>query len=307
MRIAALLGIAVMAPFVARSWVPPSIVRSNWPKCGAFGPRIAAEVAAEVKRGGGGTAVVVGANTGPGPGGTDPMFKWLASDKAGAVLDKVFFLEPLPIIFRALQQNLRSVPKAIGLNVAVANASGVLNMYCLGIANDLGTTPGGQLVLKTSDAAMRLGVPNYATETCSLTRERLFSPSDFARSGPFGGLRALRNRTAYESLITAHEVQVITFAELERRIKEALGFRSRVLYLQIDAEGKDDELVLLALDTFPPSELPVAITFEIGLLSVARLVTLMAVLTGRGYSLCYDHKNLIAEQHASAPRRQRGL
>ena len=91
----------------------------------------------------------------------------------GAVLDKVFFLEPLPIIFRALQQNLRSVPKAIGLNVAVANASGVLNMYCLGIANDLGTTPGGQLVLKTSDAAMRLGVPNLndpitVSKTCKL-------------------------------------------------------------------------------------------------------------------------------------------
>ena len=73
------------------------------------------------------------------------MFKWLASDKAGAVLDKVFFLEPVPVIFRVLQHNLRSVPKAIGLNIAVANASGVLNMYCLGIAGDLGTAPGGQL------------------------------------------------------------------------------------------------------------------------------------------------------------------
>jgi len=121
-------------------------------------------------------------------------------------------------------------------------------------------------------------------------RDRLFSAKDFGRAGPFGGLRALKNRSAYSALVTEVLVQVITFAQL----LEQRSVRSRVLYLQVDAEGKDDEVVTLALEALPAAALPIAIVFEILLVSDAQLRRLMGALTSRGYSLCYDHKNLVA-------------
>jgi hypothetical protein len=52
--------------------------------------------------------------------------------------------------------------------------------------------------------------------------------------------------------------------------------------------------VQLALEALPPAALPLAITFEILLVSNENLARLMAALTSRGYRLCYDHKNLVA-------------
>lgn len=282
--------VAISLAALTGAWMPPRFVSSKWPSCGqTWAGQIAASVFAAAKLGGGGTALVIGANTGPGPGGTDPMFKWLASAEAASALDNTFFIEPVPVVFRVLQHNLRQLPRAQGLNVAIANQSGTLNMYCVGLAERVSETQNGGLQLSISDEAARLGVPGWAMETCSLTRGRLFSAKDFARSGQFGGFRALRNRSAYDALITEHPVQVITFAELQQRY-----VRSRVLYLQVDAEGKDDEVVQLALEALPPAALPLAITFEILLVSNENLARLMAALTSRGYRLCYDHKNLVA-------------
>lgn len=231
------VSMLLAAPLITLAWLPPTIVRSKWPACGkSFKESIATNIHDAAKRNGGGTAIVIGANTGPGPGGTDPMFKWLAGSDANTVLDRILFVEPVPIVFRVLKHNLKRVPRAVGLNVAIANQSGTLNMYCVGLSDSLSETRSNGLQLTTSQEATRLGVPGWATETCSLDRARLFSAKDFGRSGSFGALRALRNRTAYEALVSEHPVRVITFAVLQQS-----HVRSRVLYLQVDAEGKDDE------------------------------------------------------------------
>jgi hypothetical protein len=98
------------------------------------------------------------------------MFKWLASAEAASALDNTFFIEPVPVVFRVLQHNLRQLPRAQGLNVAIANQSGTLNMYCVGLAERVSETQNGGLQLSISDEAARLGVPGWAMETCSLTR-----------------------------------------------------------------------------------------------------------------------------------------
>ena len=103
--------IALDALIFARAvaWEPPRYVSSRWPSCGSWGARIDKITAAlreAAKRNRGGNAVVIGANTGPGPGGVDPMFDWLSGNQAASLLDKVFFVEPVPLIFRILQHNL---------------------------------------------------------------------------------------------------------------------------------------------------------------------------------------------------------
>ena len=105
----------------------------------------------------------------------------------------------------------------------------------------------------------------------------------------------MANRTAYEALITKHAVPVITFARLMQE-----HVRGRVLYLQVDVEGRDDEVVLQALDTIPTTELPVAITFEISVIAAEkqRVLRVMDALSKTGYSLCYGMKNVVAHSRS---------
>ena len=286
-----------LLPTTVLAWVPPRFVSSQVPSCGFWHGRmqkVIAATAAAATRHGGGNVVVIGANTGPGAGGADPIFDWLNSTKAGKLLDKIVYVEPLPVIFRVLQHNLQHAEHAVALNLGIANTSGTLDIYCLGLDQDVSATATGQApTLRISQEATRLGVPGFATMTCSLNRERLFSTTDFARSGRWGGLHAMRNLTAYEALITRHPVQVITFAQLMQQ-----HVRGRVLYMQIDVEGRDDDVVLQALRTIPAAELPVAITFEISVIAVyeSRVRQVMNALSSRGYRLCWGSKNLVAQR-----------
>ena len=295
--------IALDALIFARAvaWEPPRYVSSRWPSCGSWGARIDKITAAlreAAKRNRGGNAVVIGANTGPGPGGVDPMFDWLSGNQAASLLDKVFFVEPVPLIFRILQHNLLKARHTVPLNFGIANESATLDIYCLGLATEdeaSNSASNKPPTLRLSEEAAKLGVPGWATMTCSLNRGRLFSTSDFARGGRFGGLKAMANRTAYEALITKHAVPVITFARLMQE-----HVRGRVLYLQVDVEGRDDEVVLQALDTIPTTELPVAITFEISVIAAEkqRVLRVMDALSKTGYSLCYGMKNVVAHSRS---------
>ena len=220
------------------------------------------------------------------------MFNWLIGKASQRLLEKVVFLEPVPIIFRSLQRNLRHAHNAIPLNLGIANESGTFNMYCLGLTEDTtARKPNGEIRL--SEEAVKLGVPGWATGTCSLNKDRLFSSTDLARKGAFGALRSMRNRTAYKALITAHAVQVLTIAELMRA-----HVRGRLHYLQVDAEGRDDDVVLQMLDALPAAELPVVITFEVSLIAVDQTRTLRAMhaLGSRNYSMCYGNKNVVAQR-----------
>ena len=145
--------------------------------------RIQVRVQTEARRNGG-TVLVIGANTGPGPGrvqggtqvrGSDPVFEWLAGSQADA-LDKVL-VEPMPHIVPALRHNIRSMPRARVVMAAVAEANGQLPMFCLGADNSNATTSTG--VLRLSALARRASVPDWVAGTCSLSRERLFSTQDF--------------------------------------------------------------------------------------------------------------------------------
>ena len=187
------LSVLLLAPTAALAWKPPKFISSRWPPCNAWDRqvhRIVLTVGAAAKRSGGGNALVVGANTGPGPGGVDPTFNWLVSKAAGQLLQKVVFVEPVPAIFRALQRNLLQAhaSNAIPLNLGIANESGTLNIYCLGLTEDAANRGVG-----ISDEAAKLGVPGWATGTCSLNRDRLYSKSDFSRRGKFGASDAMRN------------------------------------------------------------------------------------------------------------------
>ena len=111
-------------------------------------------VSAEARLAGGGTVLIVGANSGPGPGrGSDPAFMWLAGSDARK-LDKVL-VEPMPHILRALRFNIRQIPRARAIGAAVADTNGWLPMFCLGASNLSTASPG---VVQLSEKAQREGM-----------------------------------------------------------------------------------------------------------------------------------------------------
>ena len=76
-----------------------------------------------------GTVLVIGANEGKLP--NDPTFAALESS-ALAHLNKVF-VEPIPRLFRVLESNIRTVPRATAVNAAISDSRDGrgLDMYCL--------------------------------------------------------------------------------------------------------------------------------------------------------------------------------
>ena len=75
-----------------------------------------------------GTALVIGANRGESE--TDHAFQTLVSPAASHI--HKIFIEPIPPVFRRLQQNVQSVANTTTLELEVSNQSGTLPMFCLG-------------------------------------------------------------------------------------------------------------------------------------------------------------------------------
>jgi|TARA_B110001469_G_C9563175_1_gene279345 hypothetical protein len=97
---------------------------------------------------------------------------------------------------------------------------------------------------------------------------------------------------AFEALITETTVRTITASTLLRYVP------SPVVYLQIDAEGHDDRVLLqfLSNDTSTPRCAPAAITFEHMLLSRNRLTAALSRLRAHGYTeQCLHGQNVVSQ------------
>ena len=103
---------------------------------------------------------------------------------------------------------------------------------------------------------------------------------------------AITRHAAFEALITETTVRTMTASTLLRHVP------SPVVYLQIDAEGHDDRVLLqfLSNDTSTPRCAPAAITFEHMLLSRNRLTAALSRLRAHGYTeQCLHGQNIVSQ------------
>jgi len=198
----------------------------------------------------GSLAVIIGANKGAVL--NDPSFAALSQLHA---VHKIF-VEPIPYLFRELEQNIRGMPNATAVNAAISSGGkGSIDMFCVMDPN--------------TGAVNSTGVPFFANQVCSIHRERLHT---------FDMLRFARADTI-QSAIRRVTVPTLSLSQLLRTHANGMSLANG--YLQIDAEGHDEELVWQALSlTQPPAQL----TFETMLISAPRLEEL--------------HRKLIAQRHA---------
>ena len=270
-----------------------------------------------------GTVLVIGANRGESR--TDQSWTTLVSPSA-AHIHKVF-IEPIPPVFRRLQQNVLSVANTTTLQLAVSSQSGTLPMFCIGFdPNQAGVLasngpfglpkfPGGLRSSSWSRSAKRDG-RGWWTEVCSLSKERLVDTkgdvaADFihVKDRDHADAAALLSR-----FVQNVSVRVVTFDELLALRPDSGGVvpiidRTAVRHVQIDVEGFDDALIrslplvkrpdawgaaislrLARADGFRPW----SIAFEHMLLSRKRLADASDRLRSFGYEVCLEGQNAIA-------------
>ena len=105
---------------------------------------------------------------------------------------------------------------------------------------------------------------------------------------------AITRHAAFEALITETTVRTMTASTLLRHVQ------SPVVYLQIDAEGHDDRVLLqfLSNDTSTPKCAPAAITFEHMLLSRNRTTAALSRLRAHGYAeQCLHRQNIVSQSN----------
>ena len=215
-----------------------------------------------------GTLLIVGANIGNDK--HDPIWPIVSGEEVKH-LDKVY-VEPVPPTFKKLQNNLQSIPRAQAVHAVIANQSGVLPFYCIGLNMTTGTT---------TREAKRLGGRSWWSECCSLSRERFWSDYDMGKT--------LKQRQAIQHLVMEIKVPAYTpEAFMKAYVK------SPVLYLSIDAESLDD--VILANFPFEsnPSFRPAAVVFEYTTLGRQRIDAALMRLQRVGYTSCKkEEQNII--------------
>ena len=270
-----------------------------------------------------GTALVIGANRGESE--TDHAFQTLVSPAASHI--HKIFIEPIPPVFRRLQQNVQSVANTTTLELAVSNQSGTLPMFCLGF------DPAQSGVL---DSSGPYGLPKFSrelrmsasrsgsarrdgrgwwTEVCSLSKERLLdNRSDVAED--FINWRDRKHEDAAALLsrfVQNVSVRVVTFDELLSLLPDGGAVpiidRTAVRHLQIDVEGFDDALIssLPLVERRDASRSgigwraaradgfrPWSIVFEHMLLTRARLADAGERLRSFGYEVCLEGQNAVA-------------
>lgn len=173
------------------SWIPPTSFAAS-----------AAAVATQYRKG---TILVIGANEGK--LGNDPSFQVIASKQANH-LHKVF-VEPVPYLYRQLETNIKSIPHARAVQVAVSNQSGTMKMFCFAMDPDKGPPAQWPEALRKKarfDSAKREG-RGWWSQICSLSRDRLFNVDDMGHD--------FRNaRETLAPFVTSTNVKVVTVDEL---------------------------------------------------------------------------------------------
>ena len=230
-----------------------------------------------------GTILVIGANEGK--VGTDPSFDMLRSKQAEH-LHKVF-VEPVPYLFKRLEQNIKTMARASAWNVAVTNQSAWLNIFCFGLDADHG--PGKRWPDKLRGSSWVPSVQregrSWWSQICSLDRERLYKATarDFSRTP----------REALDEFVTKARVRGVTVPTLLEMTTRDRPVRS----VQIDVEGFDD-IVLKALPLGKRHAgvdfRPASIVFEHNVLSTERVLNATDWLRRRGCWACREGQNIVA-------------
>jgi len=180
-------------------------------------------------------------------------------------LDKVF-VEPVPTLFRQLENNIRDLPRSKALNLAIANETGKLPMYCVGMS---AWDP--EQKKKTVN-----GSKPWWSQMCSLSRDRLRHKYD------------MNTLTALQAPVTEVIVRAMNVSTL---LKE-YG-RSPVRYVQIDVEALDDYVLKqlpFGLDGFRPN----AIVYEHILIGPKRNRDALKLLQNAGYTTCLLPTDVVA-------------
>ena len=265
--------------FLSGPALEKAVLQMRIPSCDSRRPRWQ-QLAEDALRDGG-TALVIGANTGPGNViSNDPLW---AALKRNERAHKVF-VEPIPAFFRALQANLRDMPRAVAVNAAISpgETSAELTMYCL-VDPESGASP------TLGKAALQRKVKVWWSQICSLSRERLFAKADMERD--------LGSRVAVlEGFVRNVSVPALTVDAL---LVEHVPSGAPVKYVQIDVEGWDDHVVTrlpLGRRGFRPE----VIVFEWMLLGVARYTAAIERLHNAGYRTCWEEQNVAAVRMVNA-------
>lgn len=207
-----------------------------------------------------GTVLIVGANVGNNI--NDPIWSRLMSNETSHI-HKVF-VEPMPGLFKQLQHNIENMSHAKAVQAAVANTSGTMKLYCLGINQNGNITHAAE---QTHRQAW------WWNQICSLNRDRLSSQVNITKHGPIPD---------FASLVTEMDVPTKTFQTL---LKESVP--DPVLYLQIDVESLDDTLLYSYPLDGDAATWPKVITFEWVLLGGNRTQAAIKYLNDHHYKTCY--------------------
>ena len=211
-----------------------------------------------------GSILVVGANIGD--TNNDPEWQLMKKN----VAFKKYYVEPIPTLFKQLQQNIKRsrVANATLINAAISDKVGETDMFCWRLNETDGTS-----VVK--------GVPRWFTQICSFNKSRLTShPHDT------GGV-SLSHLGNVDDHIVNMKVQTLNVPALFEKYNI-----QDIRYVQIDAEGFDYHIVKqLPFDN--PSFRPDVIVYEDVLLTKEQNNFLQNTFRDYGYVIRIERKNAV--------------
>jgi FkbM family methyltransferase len=206
-----------------------------------------------------GTVLIIGANVGN--TGTDAVWSTIVKKN---LIDKVF-VEPVPPIFKKLQNNVQNhgLNLATCVNVAISQIPMNLTIYCAG-AN--------------KDGSLAAGFPLWILETCSTMKESLYT---YVSSS---------NRITEVMIDNTMLSYMVPSMTVEDLIKDYAS-KSPIRVITIDIEGLDDEVLLnLPLDSIAPD----VIIYEFIHLSQQQYEITLNFLHKHGYYTFWYYQNTVA-------------
>jgi FkbM family methyltransferase len=166
--------------------------------------------------GGSFTFVVIGANTGTND--NDPLWRHMSQLK-----DTTYsvFVEPIPVIFNELQQNMKNsgMKKSTCVNVAISPSEANLTLYCTGLHKD-GTV------------ATEAGFSHWAKQTCTTSLNNLYK-------------HQFNTREIVDKYMMVYNVLGMSV----KRLLDTYATNAPVKIIQIDVEGLDDMVSEIIIKT----------------------------------------------------------
>lgn len=252
----------------------------------------------------------------------DPGWDHLSSPAMSAW--RKVFVEPVPQMFKKLEDAVQRVSNATVVNAAISRRTGRRWMYCPSMDGD------GRLVV----AGVSGRLPQWLDETCSMDPSRFTDGSGGSRGGEgrIDGMLGARSKRRLRRNIHRVRVEGVTMSELARR--EGIS-PAEVQYVQVDAGGFDDSVVrqVLAMGSAGPGvqrrttaaatvtdaegtvggvgggggggggcsahPSPAVIVYDTDLLNAARQGGTLRLLHLHGYATCRQGENTMAVRMSS--------